>query len=137
MANTIAGDFIEITYNHPTLGAGRFAPKANESFTLDKGGFRTADDASMIDGSGAPINQLNRVRWSAEGPVAWDNGADPDAADRLVSLAGNPVDADWTFTHVSGKIYAGKGRPVGDIQADSNAGTISMKISGGGTLQVI
>lgn len=137
MANTLGGDILEITFNHPTIGAGRFAPKANEDTTFDKGGFRATDDANGVDGSGAPITQLNRVRWMFEGPVAWDNGNDPDAADRLIQLSGSPVDADWTFTHINGNVYAGKGRPVGDIQVNANSGIISMKISGGGTLDKI
>lgn len=137
MANTTGGDILELTYNHPTLGAGRFSPKANEDSTFDKGGFRRSDDASMIDGSGQPINQLNRVRWSAEMTVAIDNSENVDAADQLRALAASPVDADWTITHINGKIYAGKGAPVGDIQPNMNAGTLSIKIAGGGTLEVI
>jgi len=137
MANSTGGDILEITYNHPTIGSGRFSPKANEDATFDKGGFRSVDDASMIDGSGQSINQINRVRWSLEATVAWDNAANPDAVDKLILLAASPVEADWTITHISGNIYAGKGRPVGDIQASSNAATIAMKISGGGQLETI
>lgn len=134
---TVAGDILEITYNHPTLGTGRFLAKAGEDSTLDKGGIRSADDANMIDGAGNSIQQKNRSRWSVEAVVAWDNTSDPDAADRLNSLAESPVEADWTFGHISGIAYGGKGLPVGDISANANAGTISMKISGGGRLERI
>jgi hypothetical protein len=38
---------------------------------------------------------------------------------------------------INGAVYKGKGRPVGDIQTDSNAGTMTLKIAGGGTLEKI
>lgn len=134
---SVGGDITEVTYNHPTLGAGRFLCKANEDSTFDKGGFRRVDDQNMVDGAGEDIAQINRVRWSFEGTVTWDNLSDPDALDRLKSLASDPVPADWTFSHISGKAYGGKGAPVGDIQAGGNNATISMKIAGGGTLETI
>jgi hypothetical protein len=135
--SSIGGDIFEITYNHPTLGSGRFLPKANEDSTFDKGGFRSTDDANMIDGNGNVMKQINRVRWSVEATIAWNQSENPDALDNLRALAASPVDADWTFSHISGIAYGGKGSPVGDIQGNGNAGTISIKIAGGGVLEAI
>lgn len=131
----IGGDILEITYNHPTLGQGVLLPKSNESFTLDLGGFRSNDDANMIDGGGQMIDQINRVRWSGEGTIAVDELQ--ETQEKMTALAGSPQLADWTFTHVNGSVYGGKGKPVGDIQVDKNVNTMTLKISGGGLAELI
>ena len=61
MANFIGGDIIEAVCSHPTLGDFRFQAKSNESFTMDKGGIRTNDDANSVTGAGEMIQQMNRV----------------------------------------------------------------------------
>jgi hypothetical protein len=38
---------------------------------------------------------------------------------------------------ISGAIYKGTGRPVGDVATDANAGTLTLKVAGGGYLQKI
>lgn len=132
----IGGDIIEITYNHPTLGSGIWFPKSAEDSTFDLGGIRGADDANMIDGGGANIKQLNRVRWSFEGSVAWD-GNTANELNQAKLLAGDPIDAEWTFTHINGTVWGGTGSPVGDIQGNGNAATMSLKVSGGGEMKKI
>lgn len=132
----IGGDLLEITFNHPTLGTGIIYPKSNEDSTFDTGGFRSADDANMIDGSGEMIDQLNRVRWSLESTVAWDMNTREDL-EKVVAMSGSPVPAEWTFSHVNGTVYGGTGKPVGDLQGNGNAATFSLKISGGGILKKI
>jgi hypothetical protein len=133
---TVAGDIIEVTYNHPTLGSGVFYPKSAEDSTYDLGGYRGADDANMVDGSGATIRQLNRVRWSFEVVCASEMNVRQDL-ENLTKLAGSDVEADWTITHINGTVYGGKGAPVGDIQANGNAGTFTLKVSGGGVMKKI
>lgn len=133
MANFIFGDMTEIVCQH-TTGEYRFAPKAAESFTVDRGGIRANDDANQVTAQGEMMSQLNRVLWSVEGPI----GVDPlsnNEMDALPLLAGHPDLGVWTFTHISGAIYKGKGRPVGDQQWDSNAGTMTLKVAGGGKLE--
>lgn len=126
----ISGDFTEVTYNHPTLGNGTFFPKSAEDSTLDTGGFRNNDDANGIDGGGRAIIQKNRVRWSFETTCAMDMVTDNDL-EKITALAESPVEADWTFSHVSGTVWKGKGVPVGDQQGNGNAGTFTLKVSGG------
>ena len=128
------GDLIEITWNHPTLGTGSIYPKANESSTYDPGGLRSADDANMIDGAGRMIDQVSRVRWSMETTIAVDL-VDENTMQVLANLAASPQEADWTFTNANGSVYKGKGKPVGDLQPDGLASTMTLKVSGGGTLQ--
>lgn len=132
----VGGDIIEITYNHPTLGSGTVYPKAAEDSTFDLGGYRSADDANMVSGNGEMIDQLNQVRWSFEGTVAWDMNTRGDL-EKLTALNASPELSDWTFTHINGTVYGGKGKPVGDMQGNGNAATFTLKVSGGGGLKKI
>jgi len=133
---SIGGDILEVTYNHATLGSGRFLPKSAEDSTYDLGGFRGNDDANMVAGSGDNIRQMNNARWSFEVTVAWDANTRTDL-EKMTALAGDPVEADWTFTSINGTVYGGKGAPVGDMQGNGNAATFTLKVSGGGKLKKI
>ena len=135
MANFVFGDCTEITCNH--LGnTYRFFPKANESFNIDKGGVRANDDMNQITSNGQMMSQLNRARWAVDGPIAVDQISDIELS-ALNTMAGSPSEGVWQFAMISGAIYKGKGRPVGDIATDSNAGTMTLKVSGGGVLEKI
>lgn len=128
------GDLTEVTWNHPTLGSGVIFPKAGEASNYDLGGFRSADDAQMVDGGGNMIDQISQNRWSMEVPVAWEQ-QDQNTLKELTDLAGSPVQADWTFTNANGTVYQGKGKPVGDLIGDGFASNIPLKVSGGGALR--
>lgn len=134
MGNATGGNITEITFKHPTLGSGIFLPKAGEDSTINYGGLRSADDASMITGSGEMIDQINNTRWSFEVPIKWDNKTDADY-EKLVQLAGDPVLAEWTFTHISGAVFVGTGKPVGELPGNGNQATLPLKVSGGGKLK--
>jgi hypothetical protein len=123
------GDILEISYKHPTLGSVVLFPKSAEDFTLDPGGFRSNDDANMITASGEMIDQINRVRWSMEGPVGWDMAVKDELA-QMSRLSASPILADWTFTHINGTIWGGKGKPVGDLNGNTNTAQMSLKIAG-------
>jgi hypothetical protein len=132
----IGGDILEVAYNHPTLGSGILFPKAGEDSTFDNGGFRNSDDANMIDGGGAAIYQMNRVRWSFECTVANDNNTREDL-EKVVALAESTEETTWTVSHISGAVYKGKGKPVGDLQGNGNAATFTLKVSGSGKMAKI
>ena len=136
MGQAVGGDIIEITYNHPTLGNGVWSPKSAEDSTFDPGGFRGNDDANQVSGNGTNIRQLNRVRWSFEGTVAWDANISNEL-EQAEKLAADPVEADWTFTSINGTVWGGKGAPVGDIQGNGNTATMAIKIAGGLKLKKI
>jgi hypothetical protein len=136
MGSVVGGDITEITYNHPTLGSGTWLPKAGEDSTFDPGGFRGDDDANNVDGAGRNIKKLNRVKWSFEGVVSWDANS-KNELDMAKKLAGSPEDADWTITSINGTVWGGKGSPVGDIQGNGNAATMSIKLAGGGEMKKI
>ena len=130
------GDILEITYNHPVIGSGTLFCKSAEDATMDRGGYRTADDANNVTGDGQMLQTINRVAWSFETPMlAWDMSG-TDELDRLSKLAASPVLADWTITIINNVIYGGKGKPVGDIKGNTNTGMIeSIKLSGEGELK--
>jgi hypothetical protein len=131
------GDIIEITYNHPVLGSGALFCKAAEDGTLDPGGLRSADDANMVTGDGQMIDQINRTRWSFEAPpIAWDM-TDINEVERIAALAASPVLADWTITSISGAIWGGKGKPVGDVNGNTNTAQTTLKLAGSGILRRI
>lgn len=128
------GDVVEITYNHPTLGSGTLYPKAKEDNTLNLGGFRSEDDENGVDGSGRTIDKMSRIRWSFEGVIANDNNVTKEL-EAVVKMAESPVEADWTFTHISGQVYGGTGKPVGNIDNALGAATFQLKVAGGGKLK--
>lgn len=133
MPRYTGGDITEISCQH-TLGDFKFAPKSNESYTLDRGGIRVNDDANQITGSGTAIYQKNRVRWMFEGPIAVDFDSDNEMSS-LATLAAHPDEGIWTIVLITGDVYKGKGMPVGDLQPDTNAATMTLKISGSGQLE--
>lgn len=129
-----SGDILEITYNHSILGSGTIYCKANESGTIDRGGFRTNDDTNQITGDGRMIRQINRVRASFEMPIAWDMTVQ-DELKTLSDLAASPVLANWTINHANGSIWGGKGCPVGDLQGDTNTSLTTLKLAFEGELR--
>jgi len=135
MANFVFGDCSEIVCNH--LGnTYRFYPKANESFNLDPGGVRGNDDMNQVTSNGQMMSQLNRARWAVDGPIAVDQISNAEF-NALTLMAGSPSLGTWQFAFISGAIFKGTGRPVGEITQDSNAGTLTLKVSGGGVLEKI
>ena len=128
MATTFTfGDADEIVCQHP-LGDFRFFPKSGESYTIDTGGVRANDDANQITTSGKMMSQLNTVRGSFEGPMAIDT--DGEALENAAKLSAHPENGSWTFSLLNGRVHKMIGRPVGDIQEDTNAGTFTLKVAG-------
>ena len=52
----------------------------------------------------------------------------------LTNVSGSPVLGDWTITHISGAIWSGKGKPVGDIQGSTGNATTTLKLMFDGKL---
>lgn len=134
--SAVGGDIIGLDVNHPTFGTISFQPKAGEDSTFDLGGFRSEDDANMLEATGGVIKKLNNNRWSAEITISNDANIRTDL-EKLASMSGHPLDGTWTISHINGSVYRGLGSPVGDVNANFNAATIKVKISGGGTLKKI
>lgn len=135
MANFVFGDCVEVICNHLGITY-RYAPKSNETFNIDKGGVRGNDDANQVTSNGQNMRQLNMAKWSVEGPIAVDQISDV-VLSSLNLMAGSPAEGVWQFSMRNGAIYQGKGAPVGDITTDSNGGTLTLKVAGGGILEKI
>lgn len=127
------GDILEISYKHPSLGTGTFFPKAGEDLTVDPGGYRSEDKEDGITGDGQMIDTISRKRWSMEGTIAWDTNSQDELA-QIAKLQASPEMATWTFTHINGTVWGGKGKPVGDAKGSSKDATLKIKVAGGGQL---
>ena len=130
------GDVLEVRYNNQNIGDGVFYVKSGEDFTFDVGGFRNEDDANGVSGSGEMITKMNRVRWMVEGPVVW-NQVTENEAEKLAQLAEDLLESQFTISHISGTIWSGTGKIVGDIQGASQDSTIPVKMAGGGRLEKV
>jgi len=129
MPSTTHGDIKEITYNHPTIGSGRFRPKSGEGNTYNLGGFANNDDANSISSGGDLIMTKNRVRAMLEAVIVNSTAEGEESDANIVrQLQESPVPSDWTFTTQANAVYSGSGFPVGEIAPDLNAGTFTMKV---------
>lgn len=128
------GDCIEITVNHPTLGTHAFSPMAGEDSTYILGGIQTVDEDNSINGRGEPVYKMNRKRWSFEVPISWDKGVEDEI---LSQLHASPEEGTWTFANGDGTIYTAKGKPVSEPSFNGNSGQHTLKVSGGGKLEII
>lgn len=135
-ANYIGGDVLEFTVSNPDLGDFRFQAKSGEAFNLDKGGFRTNDEANSVTGGGKAIYIMNNTRWSLDGNAAVDM-LSGNEMDNLPALAASLKESIITFTHISGYISKGTGKPVGDLVADSDKASMKVKFAGSGQLEKI
>ena len=133
----IGGDISEVTWNHPTEGSGRFAPKAGEDSSFVLGGLMNDDDENGVDGQGNPIYSMSRVRPSFDCVVAWDMNNDL-TLEKAQALAESPQETDWTITHAaSGVVYGMKGKPVGALVGAGKSATFPLKVAGGDKMRKI
>lgn len=129
--SVVAGDIRNVTVDHSELGSKVFEAKATEDYTFMPGGYKSNDDDGNIGVAGTRIDQMNRYPWSVELTLINHDGD----IDYLQSLAENPLEGTWTFEHISGDIRVGKGKPVGDVSVNKQAGTIALKCAGSGRLE--
>lgn len=129
------GDITEIVCKH-SLGTFRFQAKSGESFTVNPGGFRSNDDDDALTGGGEMIDQVNRKRSSLEGPIAVDFESENETKN-LPLLAASSELGVWTISHISGVVWKGKGKPVGDLNFDTNTAQMPLKVAGGGIFEKI
>jgi hypothetical protein len=124
------GDIIEISYNHPTVGSGVLSPKASEDNEYDLGGVRTNDDDQMITSKGEAIYSMTNKRWSASAVVASDMNIRKEY-EKMSAMNSSIDEATWSFLHINGTVYKGKGKVVGDLKLNVNKSTFSFKVAGG------
>jgi len=122
------GDVKLISYNHPIFGSGTLYAKAGEDGTLNIGGYTSADDDANITGTGQMIDIITRKRGSFEILCVWDT-VDIKELDTINDMAGSPVLGDWTVEHISGVVWGGKGKPVGDVIGSTGTSTFNLKLA--------
>lgn len=128
------GDIIEISYNHPTIGSGILQPKANEDNEYDIGGVRSNDDEQGISSQGEAIYSMTMKRWSAKCVVASDMNIRQEY-EKVIAMAASIDEGVFSFQHINGTIYKGKGKPVGDLKLNVNQSTFQLQLSGGKLFQ--
>lgn len=122
----LAGDLEQLSCEHTELGSKVFEPKSGEDHNMMPGGFKSNDDDGNITSAGNRIDSKSRYPWSLEPTI----GANDGDIDFLQSLADSPLEGQWTATFANGETRTGKGKPVGDVALNQNAGTIGFKIAG-------
>ena len=131
---TIGGDILGFRFSNTDIGNGSIDPVANQNNTINLGGFVTDDDDKSITSNGKAIYKITNTRWNASVTVADDNIT--GTFETLQALKSSLNETDWTIAHVNQKVYTATGRIVGDIEKDMNAGTLTIKIAGGGDVTV-
>lgn len=131
----IAGYFTGVKCQHGTVGNLNFDLKSGEDSELDRGGDRIVDDENNRTSSGQLILQYE----SKQPYIQFTSVTDAETEDYIQDLI--PASADelpvWTLTHISGRVYSGKGVIVGDVKPNNNAGTVQLKIAFEGELLLI
>lgn len=132
----VGGDIKEITFNHPTIGTAIFFPKSDEDSEIDLGGYKSSDEEKGVDGGGNMIDTMTLSRPSATMVIAGDMALRDDLI-KLQAMMSSPVLSTITIDHVSGAIFRGTGKPVGDLKEAMKGATIQLKVAGGGTFKKI
>lgn len=125
----IAGDILQIAFDHDELGSFIFENKSGSDSTFSKGGFKSDDDDGNITSSGQRIDKMNRIPWMFEVEV----GADDAVLDYTQAASQNPIEGTLTVTYMSGMVRTGSGKPTGDIIQNTQQGTMTVKFQGSGT----
>lgn len=130
----IGGDIIEITANNTELGSSyTFATPTEEEATINMGGLVSTVTTTA---DGRSIRSMKQTPWSVATGITWDM-LGIDDLDALSKLAASKVDTDFTFTHISGAVFAGKGTPVDSLEGSAKDAKIPVTFSGGGKLKQI
>lgn len=131
--SVIAGFIQEITFNHPTVGSGVLFTIQDSDATIDTGGIRSADEMGGVDTGSRMIDQKSLNRWMVSCEISNSLTATQEA-EKLAAIAASTEEAEFTFSHISGIVYRGKGQIVGDIAPNLTSAKMAVKFSGGGTL---
>lgn len=131
--SVVAGYIQEITFNHPTVGSGVLYTIQDSDATIDTGGVRSADEMGGVDTGGRMIDQKTLNRWMVSCEISNSLTATQEM-EKMALIAASSQEAEWTFSHISGVIYRGKGQIVGDIAPNLTTAKMAVKFSGGGTL---
>lgn len=128
------GDILEVSWLHPTLGAGFFYPVSGSESTFNKGGLRTNDN-SPVDAAGRLIRTMNRQPGKFSLTVASDP-VDSQEFDTASTIASDLAEAIWTVALINGAIYKGKGSIEGSLELDGQKSTFPLTVVCGAGLEL-
>lgn len=131
--SVVAGYIQEITFNHPTVGSGVLYTIQDSDASIDAGGIRSADEMGGVDSGGRMIDQKSQNRWMVSCEISNAVNATQEM-EKLAAIAASTEEAEFTFTHISGIVFRGKGQVVGDIAPNLTSAKMAVKFSGGGQL---
>lgn len=126
MSEVIAGNIRQATADHPSIGGLTYEQKSTGENKLDGGGLRTTDDKNGITSAGNLIVVMQNERCQVTLEVALTT----DAYKYTVQTASDIVPTTYNFTYRDGSAQKFIGRPVGDIVADKQTGTMTVTIQG-------
>jgi hypothetical protein len=128
-----SGDTRELTIDHPSLGSRSFGVQADQSITLDLGGFSSE---RQNNGNGSGHKKMTAKMWEIAGLQIDCNLSDGDL-EFLQAIQNNPDDATITWDHITGVVYRGKGSIEGDLKLDTNTGYVATTLTGNGKLEAV
>lgn len=129
------GDIVEIFFQNDGVGSGTWFPVSEEAGTLDPGGPRSADPPK-VDGGGNIIDVKNVKPWMFNTVISWDANVSNEVA-KAAELAASIFPTTWTVTLANGTNWTGVGSFLGEIQGDTGAATLPIKVGGGGRMRKV
>ena len=127
----MAGDTLELSIKHPTVGSKTFAVQSDQSITVDVGGYTKT---RQMNGNLTGHPKLAAKMWEIAG-LQLEFVAENGDIEFLQAVANAPDDAIITWQHIDGYIYNGSGSIEGDIKGDSNTGYVPITLTGAGILE--
>lgn len=126
-----SGDTLELSVNHPTVGARNLNVKAEEDINLDAGGYKSQTN---MNGNGTGHEQKNAKPWKITGLMIESEPGD-DTLEFIQAIQDATEAAVFTWEHTNGTIYKGTGTFQGDVLHNTNSGYIPCEIGGAGRLE--
>ena len=124
MSDVIAGNIRSAKAEHPSLGPMNYEQKSGGENKVDGGGYRASDDKTGMTNAGNIIWVFQQERGQVVLECALTSGMQAYTQ----NCAGSLEPTTYNFQYADGKTRKFVGRPVGDIIADEQAGTMTVTI---------
>ena len=126
MSDIIAGDYISVVADHPSLNQFVYEQKSGGENKLTPGGLQSNSDDAGVTNAGNLIRVFNRKRGKISLEVAITAGCEKYTVD----TSRDKEQTIYTFTKADGTVDRMQGFPVGDMQFDHQNGTFTLNIEG-------
>lgn len=129
----MAGDTLELSFNHSVVGNRTFAVQADQGITFDIGGYQ---GERQVNGNLTGHKKQTAKAWMLEGLQVEINMGNQDL-EYMQEISSSPVDAVMTWQHIDGFVYKMTGSIEGEVKYDSNTGYLPLALSGNGKAKKI